>query len=252
MSLREEWITFLLALQFMTRLPLGDPGWSAERMAETPRYYPVVGLVVGAVTGLMFWGAALVLPQVPAILVSVAAGLLLTGALHEDGLADFCDGIGGGATRDRALDIMRDSQIGSYGAVGLIVTLGLKVSALAALPADLIPLVLLTGHALSRSSVVVAMATSTYARRDGAGAQMSQGVRGWPLILLVNLAVLLLCAATLSHQAAVVGLFGITLGHIAVRLIYQRRLGGYTGDCLGAVQQVSEVVYILGIVSILM
>ena len=81
---------------------------------------------------------------------------------------------------------------------------------------------------------------------------MSQGVRGWPLILLVNLAVLLLRAATLSHQAAVVGLFGITLGHIAVRLIYQRRLGGYTGDCLGDVQQVSEVVYILGIVSILM
>lgn len=251
MNLREEWITFLLALQFMTRLPLGDPGWTAERMAATPRYYPVVGLVLGAFTGGVYWCAALVLPPVVAILVSVAVGLLLTGAFHEDGLADFCDGLGGGATRQRALEIMKDSRIGSYGAIGLLIVLSLKVSLLAALQISLVPIVLLAGHTLSRSSAVIAMATSQYAREEGTGSAVSKGVTGMPLVLLVSCAPLALLGVVGTFSSVLAGLLGLTLCHIGLRRVYERKLGGYTGDCLGAVQQLSEVGFYLGIVSIL-
>ena len=238
--LADEWAAFLLAVQFMTRLPV-RVAWSADRMAASPRWYAAAGVLIGLAAGGVYWIAAQVLPPVVAVLVSTGAILFLTGALHEDGFADCCDGLGGGADKDRALEIMRDSRIGSYGAVGLGVLLALKISTLAALPFAAVPAVLIAGHGASRASAALAMATGRYIRREGAAAPVSQGAGIMPVALLTGLAALAPLGAMLGSEAVAAALLGAIIGHVLMRRLYERRLGGYTGDCLGAVQQTTEV-----------
>ncbi|MBP7003427.1 adenosylcobinamide-GDP ribazoletransferase [Amaricoccus sp.] len=246
--LAEEAAILLLAVQFLTRLPLPrDVGWTPARMAATPRWHPAVGALVGAMAGAVFWAAGLVWPPQVAALLAVAAGVLATGAFHEDGLADACDGLGGGATRARALEIMRDSRIGTYGAAALTLVLVGRVLTLAALPLALAPLALVAGHAASRASSVLVLATSRYVRDHGTGKPVSRGVgpRSLGFALACGLAAVLPLALA-APGAAVSGLAGLAVGHGLMRSRFERRLGGYTGDCLGAVQQTSEIGFYLG------
>lgn len=252
--LADEWAVFLLAVQFLTRLPLpADVGYTPARMAATPRWHPAVGAVVGALAGLVFAIAASVWPPALAALIATAAGLLLTGAFHEDGFADACDGLGGGINRARALEIMRDSRIGTYGAAGLGLMLGGKVLALAALPVAAVPLALVAGHAASRASAGLVIATSRYLRDHGAGKPVATGIGAGGLALALGTGAAAVAALALAlPQAAVAGgLLGLTLGHGAMRARFERRLGGYTGDCLGAVQQTSELGLYLGVLACL-
>ncbi len=251
--LSEECAIFALALQFLTRLPLpADPGYSPERFAASPRWYPAVGLLVGALTGAVFWLCVLIFPPVLAALISTAFGLLLTGCFHEDGFADCCDGLGGGATPERALEIMRDSRLGTYGAAGLGVMLGAKVLALGALPAAIVPLALIAGHAASRASAVLVIATSRYVRQDGTGKPVARGTGPAGIALALVTGMLGLAGLALCAQWAIIGaVAGLVLGHLAMRSRFERRLGGYTGDCLGAVQQTSEIGCYLGLIACL-
>ncbi len=252
--LAEEWAVFLLAAQFLTRLPLpAELGHTPARMAATPRWYPGVGVLVGALAGLAFWLAALIWPPALAALVATAAGLLLTGAFHEDGFADACDGLGGGATRARALEIMRDSRIGAYGAAGLGLMLAAKVMALAALPVAAVPLALVAGHAASRASAVAVIATSRYVRDHGTGKPLAAGIgpRGLALALATGGLAVLALALVLPPLAVAGALVGLVAGHLAMRARFEKRLGGYTGDCLGAVQQTSETGLYLGVLACL-
>ncbi len=249
-----EWAVFLLALQFLTRLPLpADVGYTPARMAATPRWHPAVGALVGALAGLVFWLAAQVFPPTLAALVATATGLLITGAFHEDGLADACDGLGGGATRDRALAIMRDSRIGTYGAAALGLALAAKVLALGALPVAATPLVLVAGHAASRASAVAVIASSRYVRDHGTGKPVADGVGpgGLAVALITGAAALLGVALVLPPATVAGGALGLAAGHAAMRSRFERRLGGYTGDCLGAVQQTSELGLYLGVLACL-
>ena len=251
---REERAIFLLTVQFLTRLPVRDPAlWSAARMAAIPRYFPAVGALVGALMAAVWALAALLLPPVPAALVTVAFGLLLTGAFHEDGFADACDGLGGGTTRDRALEIMRDSRLGTYGAAGLGLMLASRVAVLAALPVALVPAALVAGQALSRASAVAAIATGSYARDHGTAKPVQEGVdrASTAVAALSALAVALGAALWLPWGALAGGLAGLVLGYLAMRRAYQRKLGGYTGDCLGAVQQCAEIGFLLGLLACL-
>jgi adenosylcobinamide-GDP ribazoletransferase len=246
--LADERAAALLALGFLTRLPLpADAGHTPEREAASPRWYPAVGLLVGAISGGAFWLAALVLPPTLAALAATAVGLVLTGCLHEDGLADACDGLGGGATPERALAIMRDSRLGTYGAIGLGLVLGAKVLALAALPAAAVPALLVAGHAASRASMVVVMATSRYVRPQGLGSATAGGLpaRTTAFAVAIGLLGVALAAPFLPAPAVAGSLLGLGAGH-AARLAFERRLGGYTGDCLGLVQQTSELGLYLG------
>jgi adenosylcobinamide-GDP ribazoletransferase len=247
--LRGEAAVFLLALQFLTRLPLPARGYSAARMSATPRWLPAVGALIGGLVALAWLAAAAVFPPVLAVLLATAFGLLLTGCLHEDGFADACDGLGGGATRARALEIMRDSRLGTYGAAGLGMMLAAKVAALIALPGALIPLALVAGHAASRASAVAVIASSAYVRDHGTGKPVATGLsrRSLAFALACGVAPLLF----LPPLAALGGFAGLILGHLAMRSAWQRKLGGYTGDCLGAVQQVSEVGFTLGLLACL-
>ena len=246
----EEWATFLLAVQFLTRLPV-PADWSEARMAATPRWYPGVGVLVGLLTGAVYWGLALWFPPVLAALLSVAAGVMITGAFHEDGFADTCDGLGGGSTRERKLEIMKDSRLGTYGALGLGLMVATKVAALAALPVAMVPALLVAGHAASRASAVAVIATGTYQRNHGTGKPVATGQGGMPVALATTALALLPFAVMSGGAALAAGLLGLILGHLAMRRILDRQLGGYTGDGLGAVQQVSEVGFYLAVLAVI-
>lgn len=243
----EEWAAFLLAAQLLTRAPVPDPGFTPARMAAAARWLPGVGALVGALAALAYWLAALLWTPGLAALAAVATGVLATGAFHEDGFADACDGLGGGATRERALEIMRDSRIGTYGAAGLVLMLGGRVLALAAMPAAAAAAALVAGHALSRLSAVAVIASSTYVRDQGTGRPLAAGIgRGGLAFAAVSGLAAALPLALVAPAAAAAGLGGLALGHAAMRRRFERRLGGYTGDCLGAVQQTSELCFYLG------
>ncbi len=247
---KAELPAFLLALQFLTRLRLGiEVEFSSEAQRASPRWYPGVGVVIGAICGVVYWGAAVLFPPLVAVLVSVAAGLIVTGALHEDGFADACDGLGGMRPKERVLEIMRDSRIGTYGVLGLGLMLATKVTALAALPVLAVPFVLIAGHAASRASVLWVMASSDYVRDAGAASSVAGGLDQRAMVIGLACAGVALVPLlfVLPVLAFVLGLAGLAAGHYAMRHRYEGRLGGYTGDCLGAVQQCSEVGFYLGL-----
>ena len=249
---REELAVFLLAVQFLTRCPVPFPDLFTEaRLTAAARYYPLVGLLVGGFAAAVFWLAQLVFPQALAVVLATAASLLATGAFHEDGFADACDGLGGGATREQALEIMRDSRLGTYGAAGLGLMLAAKVLALAAAPPALVPWLLVVAHAGSRASAVAAIAAGEYVRETGTAKPVAAGVApgGLVVALATGTAAVVGLWVAASPAAMMAGLAGLALGHWAMRSLYERKLGGYTGDCLGAVQQTSEIGLYLGVLA---
>lgn len=250
--MKNECAVFLLAVQFLTRVPIGSAQlYSPERMAASVRYYPLVGTLVGAVCAVIFHLATYVFAAPIAILFAIAAGLLITGAFHEDGLADTFDGIGGGPSRDRALEIMKDSRLGTYGTLALLVVLAFKIGALIAMPSTLIPIVLVAGHGLSRLSSLLVIATSQYVRDEGTGKPVAGGISTVGLLAacLTGLAIAALWWAFYAPIALLWASGGLLIGHCLMRLFFERKLGGYTGDTLGAVQQVSEIGFYLGLVA---
>ncbi|HEX2654017.1 MAG TPA: adenosylcobinamide-GDP ribazoletransferase [Xanthobacteraceae bacterium] len=237
---------FLIGLMFYTRLPLG--GSARDDISDFARASwtaPVVGAVVGILGAIAFDAASKMgLPPLPAAVIAVATTLLLTGGLHEDGLADTADGFGGGATRERKLEIMRDSRIGTYGVCAVVISLMLRVSALAALAgtAFIVP-ALIASHTAARSLLPAFMYLMPPARADGLSASA-----GRPPFAAVFVSVLIgLIALRLglgaSHAIIAVALL-IALAAIAA-LMSKRQIGGQTGDVLGAVEQAGEVLVLL-------
>lgn len=251
--MKREIAIFLLALQFLTRLPVTSHDlYTPERMAASVRYYPLVGLLVGGLSAAVLWFTSLAFPNELAVLFAIAAGLLITGAFHEDGLADTFDGIGGGQTRERALVIMKDSRLGTYGTLALIIVLALKAASLMVLPVSLVIAALIVAYSLSRLSSVLVIATSRYVRDEGIGKPVSGGISRSGLVVSILTgagALVLFYSLTGSPVALIFACCGLIAGHILMRLFFERKLGGYTGDTLGAVQQVSETGFYLGLVA---
>ncbi len=230
------------AAAFLTRLPVGgDPAARAGRLAEAAWAFPVVGLAVGIGGGLAYVAAsALGLPPALAAVLAVAAQVLMTGALHEDGAADVADGFGGGATRKAKLAIMRDSRLGAFGGIALVLLLAARLAALAAIADPGVVLAALAAAAaLSRAGVVALMSWLPPARADGLGAEAGRP-RGPNVItaLVIAAAVALLALGAGTGGAAVIG---AGLGAVAVGWLARRQIGGHTGDVLGACQQGAEV-----------
>lgn len=233
-----------LAASFLTRLPLPDCGvLPAGALARAMRLFPLVGGVVGVLAGLVFWAAHAVLPPLPAAMVAVLAGVLLTGALHEDGLADTADGLGARGGRERRLEVMRDSRTGAYGVLALIFTIGLRVAALAAAPSALAGLgALMAAAAWSRALIPAAMQVLPPARTDGLGAGAGQPDATVAATAAVLGLVLALLGLGLAAPAAVLLALAAAWGMV---VLARRTLGGFTGDVLGAVQQVAEIAVLL-------
>lgn len=250
--LRTEFFVFALALQFLTRLPVSTAdAYSRERLAASVRHYPLVGTLIGAFAAATYAAGSAVFPSVVAVLLSTALTILFTGAFHEDGLSDTFDGIGGGLTPERSLEIMKDSRIGAYGALALLMTLALKVTTLSALSPTTIVVGLIAAHGLSRWSSVLVIATSRYVRDEGAGMPTADGINKPGLIYatLIGFACLVLVYVLLTPSAALGSAVGLASAHLLIRLFYERKVGGYTGDCLGATQQVSEIGIYLGLLA---
>ncbi len=249
--LRREAEYFFGAVRFFTRLPV--PAWvghSQEALDRAARYFPLVGILVGALGGLAFLLAALVLPVSIALLFSMAATLLVTGAFHEDGFADAVDGFGGGWSREQILAIMKDSRIGSYGAIAVGLMLLAKFNALYELPDDWIAPAFVAAHAASRFCSTALIFTLDYVRDDDSSRAKPLAVRmgagSLAVAALFGLAPLLL----LPWEAALAGLGLAALTTYLAARYFVRRIGGYTGDCLGATQQGAELAIYIGILAL--
>ena len=246
--MRAELATFGLAVQFLTRLPVpvGD-SYSPQREAAAVRYYPLVGVLIGGLSAAVYWVAALVWPGVPSVLLAVVAGLLVTGGLHEDGLADTFDGLGRTRPREQALAIMKDSRLGAYGVLALILVLALKLSALSQLDVETACVALVAAHGLSRLSAVLVIATSRYVGNTPGPAAQRVSAPGLLVAGGTGLVVVAGLGGWLAIGAVLAAVAGLAIGHLFVLALVRPTLGGHTGDTLGAVQQVSEVGVYLGL-----
>jgi adenosylcobinamide-GDP ribazoletransferase len=247
----------LIALQFLTRVPVPSRvGYSEAWLQASARHFPLVGAAMGGVAALVLWSAALLWPMPVAVLLSMAATMALTGAFHEDGLADTFDALGGAVTREKALAIMKDSRLGTYGTVALVAVLATKASALIAMEVGAACAALLLAHALSRAVPVgliyslpyggdaeAAKAKPLATQIGGAGLAVATA---WALATSVALgAAGLLPAASLA--AACVAALAVFEW---MRRWLRARLGGFTGDTLGASQQLAEVAIYLTLLAV--
>ena len=225
-----------LALMLLTRLPAGRLAEPVPGLAEARWAWPVAGLAVGAAGWAAFAGSqALGLPPAAAAWLALGAGALVTGALHEDGLADWADGAGAGGDRARRLEIMADSRIGSFGVVALILSFGLRAAAIAALAPGLAAFLAIA--VASRAAMLALQEALPPARPGGLGAQAA-GRGDWrgALGLALGLAALLVLGAPGLAAGLAMALATAALGRHA-----RARLGGQTGDVLGAAQQLAEI-----------
>lgn len=276
-ALRHEAVLAVVALQYFTRLPVPtlrtfDPAW----LNASVRYFPLAGLAVGLIGAAVLWLSAQVLPMPLAALLALAATAAATGAFHEDGLADTFDALGGHVARSRALEIMRDSRIGTYGALASIFGVLLRWQALAALPPGLAACALLCLHPLARAAAASLMASLPYVRleEDAKAKPVAQSLpaRRLAATLALGLAPL---AATLAAVAmvgdAVSGdapsdaaawaayAWPLLAGAAATGVVrglcarwFRSRLGGYTGDTLGACEQLCEAAFLLAALAVCM
>jgi len=235
------------AVTFLTRVPVGGRVREAGELAGSVPWFPVVGAGVGLAEAGVYAGARVLLPPLVAAGLAVVAGILLTGAFHEDGLGDTADAFAGGFDRDSTVRILKDPRLGTFGVLAVAASLLLRVAAVAALAPGAALAALPAAGALSRAAAVAAMAATPAAAGTGLGASHVHALSR-PRALAGAAAGLVAAVALLGvaalWAAAAAGLAAALLGRLAVR-----RLGGVTGDILGAIQQVGEVLVLLAAVA---
>ena len=250
--MKRELEYFFAALRFFTRLPV--PRWvghTQDQLDHAARYFPLIGILLGAIGAGLTEAAALALPIGVAVLLGMAATILATGAFHEDGFADSCDGFGGGWDKAQVLALMKDSRVGSYATIGVGLILLTKWNALVELDAafgpPLLAIALVAGHAVSRLASTLLIYFLTYVRDDDSSKSKPLAQRmAWhelAIAVVIGLAPCLL----LPPVDALVALATVALTTLLAARYFVRRIGGYTGDALGATQQVSELAFYLGL-----
>ena len=235
------------AVSFLTRVPTGTGERRVQELAGFVPWFPVVGAGVGLVVGAVYAGGRELLPPLPAATVAVVAGIGLTGAFHEDGLGDTADAFMGHHDRDGTIRILKDPRLGTFGVLAVAASLLLRVGAVAALAPGAALAALPAAHALSRAVAVAAMTALPAAGDTGLGASYvlalsrRRALAGAVAGLAIALALLGVTAVWAAAAAAVAAAL---LGRLAVR-----RIGGVTGDVLGAVQQLGEMLVLLAAVA---
>lgn len=239
-----------LAIGFLTRVPVDTgPG----PLVRAIPWFPVVGLLIGLFEGLVFLAAGAVLPPLPTAAVTVAAATLLTGAFHHDGLADMTDAFGGGWDVEQRLAIMKDSRLGTYGTAALILAIATEISVLAVLDGEAGLRALLAAHCLSRAVAVLTMYTAPLATGGqsgpetgpGLGAAYTADLRLGPVIAAMTVGVI---AAALAFDGSRLAIPAVALALVAgaaVVALARAKIGGISGDVLGAVQQLSYLAILL-------
>ncbi|TGK01531.1 adenosylcobinamide-GDP ribazoletransferase [Leptospira langatensis] len=261
--IRKELIIFLTSVRYNTRIIV--PAWvehSEEYLSSSSRYFPLVGWIVAFLSGLVLWIANLSLPWDVSVVLSMAASVLITGAFHEDGFTDVCDGFGGGWTKLKILDIMKDSRIGAFGTIGIILVLLLKFTcyrSMSDFSIEILFIVILASHSSSRFWALLMTKALPYAREDELSKakpivkqmRTSNVIIGsiWGFLPWLGFLYIPSIPSKLALGFTILPFLLQAFGFLYLRNFYKRWLEGYTGDCLGAVQQVTEILYLIGILS---
>ncbi|PWJ40875.1 cobalamin-5'-phosphate synthase [Sediminitomix flava] len=243
---------------FYSRIPI--PKWTKyeykeEYLNKATRYFPIIGWFVGFVAWAVFVITAQYTSETVGVVLSMISSILMTGAFHEDGFADFCDGFGGGWTKERILEIMKDSRTGAYGVVGIMLLLLLKFSLLSSIAEiadiNLLLLFFVGGHALSRCFAASFVYTLPYVREDALSKAkpISKQLKRKDLWIAVFFT---LIPFALIARIELIALFiPFIIFKLWMRSYLNKWIGGYTGDCLGAIQQVAEIVTYFGFLALL-
>ncbi|MBI5780803.1 MAG: adenosylcobinamide-GDP ribazoletransferase [Rhodocyclales bacterium] len=246
---------FVAALQFFTRLPLPrDLPQVPAHQAGAIGFFPWAGIVVGLLCGAVLLLGRWLWPTEVAAVLAVATAVALTGALHEDGLSDTVDGFGAGWDRMHILAIMKDVRLGNYGATALVLALAARIALTAALASRFeggaLLAAIVAAHAVSRGAVLLPMLALPYARAEDATSRAKPVVQSLDGTARLTAALGALAPlALLPPPVALAGLAAAGAIGAAWTRLCARRLGGYTGDVLGAVQQTGEIAFLLGILA---
>lgn len=241
-------LRLLAAFIFFTRLPL----W---KLAEVPAEYfkrvvsgwAFVGWLTAGLMVAVLYAASLVMPVAVALTLAMATRLMLTGCLHEDGLADFFDGFGGGTTREQTLSIMKDSHIGSYGVIGLVFYFGLYFASLISLPTELAGCAILAGDPFSKGLAGMVINRLPYARKEAEAKNKTVYSRMTTKEYLFSIACMLIPLCRLPKPVYLLAVLLPVAVFLSLTSFLRRRIGGYTGDCCGALFLLSELSFYLAI-----
>jgi len=260
--MKKELHIFFTALLFYTRIPCPkNIDHNPDYLNKASRYFPLVGWIVGGISFLVYYFSSFLFSSEIAIILSIVAGILVTGAFHEDGFADVCDGFGGGWTKEKILLIMKDSAIGAYGAIGLVLLFLLKFQALSSMlsvstinhqPSTIIFLLFVSAHSISRLAAVSIVFTHEYARVDASSKSKDIAQKhSWREVLgAFFFGILPLAVLSYFQWQFLLVLIPVFVARIFLARYFQKWIGGYTGDCLGATQQVCEVVFYLSVIAL--
>lgn len=230
------------ALQFLTRIPITLP--APVPHARIVPWFPTVGALVGAVVGGVAWGLGQVAPMPVAGVVAIVVGMLVTGAFHEDGLADIADAFGGGWTPEQRLAILKDPRHGTYGVAALASSVAIRVTAVAVLAPTTALVALVAAHVLGRAAAVATMLTAPLASDTGLGAGTAREVQRLPAAIGITAGLALVLAITMATGAPALHVAWFALAAavaaLATTVLAVRKIGGINGDVLGAVEQVAE------------
>lgn len=244
--MKKEFDIFLTAIMFFTRIPC--PKWvdhSKEILNKSTRYFALVGIIVGAFGGAVYFGASYLFDQNLALLLSMIATIWITGAFHEDGFADMLDGFGGGWTKEKILTIMKDSRLGTYGTVGLIFLLATKFLGLQNIHGIQFVFLLIAGHSVSRFFATVLIYKLPYVRDDGTGKEKPSADNMQLKSLVLNGVFGLLPLLLFQNMWVFFVLIPCGIATYLMARFFNKWIGGHTGDCAGATQQIVEIVFYL-------
>jgi adenosylcobinamide-GDP ribazoletransferase len=262
LKMKKQLHIFFTALMFYTRIPCPkNIDHNPDYLNKASRYFPLIGWIVGGISFLVYYLSAVLFTNEIAVILSIIAGILTTGAFHEDGFADVCDGFGGGWTKEKILLIMKDSAIGAYGAIGVVLLFLLKFyvildtlytseNNLQSAVCNL--LIFLSAHSISRLSAISIVFTHEYSREDASSKSkpIAQNFTWKEVVGASFFGLLPLVVLSFFQWQLLLVLVPVFIARFFLARYFQKWIDGYTGDCLGATQQVCEVVFYLSIIGI--
>ena len=250
---KKQWVLFCYALSFFSRLPIPKKlDFTAYPFHLGNVYLPIIGLIYALICLLVYALSQLVFDPSISIILMLLTGVLLTGGFHEDGFADSCDGFGGGYNKQQRLAIMKDSQIGTYGVIGLILLLALKIHVLSQLinhGVSFFALSVISAAVLSRCSVLCLMQSTDYAREESTSKSTRSSQRLPQQYLLAALLMGAVSILWMPFFCLLLVFTVVVISTILCRTYFQQKIQGYTGDCLGFVQQLNELLILLMLVA---
>ncbi|SEB54871.1 cobalamin-5'-phosphate synthase [Tenacibaculum sp. MAR_2009_124] len=241
---------FLTAVLFFTRIPC--PKWvdhSGDILNKSSRYFSLVGILIGSIAALTFYSASFIFPPNISILLSMISSVWITGAFHEDGFADVCDGFGGGWTKEKILIIMKDSRLGTFGVIGLISILGLKYLSLSELNNNSVNIVIaiISGHSVSRTIATILLFTHEYVRDNDSSKVKPTTKQMSTKSLIISILFGIVPLFFFNNYYVLLVLVPLLLTYLYLGRFFKKWIGGQTGDCAGALQQVAEVIFYLSL-----